>query len=64
MKRKVILSAGIILICSCHQKVDKKKIKTEIFQVENAFEKMTSEKGIFHTVWKKQKDTIWKYVWG
>jgi ketosteroid isomerase-like protein len=20
-------------------------------------------KGIFHTVWKKQKDGSWKYVW-
>lgn len=23
----------------------------------------TEYKGIFHTVWKKQKDNTWKYVW-
>jgi ketosteroid isomerase-like protein len=23
----------------------------------------TESKGIFHTVWKKQKDNTWKYVW-
>ncbi len=25
--------------------------------------KLTQAKGIFHTVWKKQKDGTWKYVW-
>jgi ketosteroid isomerase-like protein len=25
--------------------------------------KMVTTSGIFHTVWKKQKDGIWKYVW-
>jgi ketosteroid isomerase-like protein len=25
--------------------------------------KITSFNGIFHTVWKKQKDGSWKYVW-
>jgi ketosteroid isomerase-like protein len=25
--------------------------------------KLNESKGIFHTVWKKQKDGSWKYVW-
>jgi len=25
--------------------------------------KMAEYKGVFHTVWKKQKDKSWKYVW-
>lgn len=24
---------------------------------------VTESKGIFHTIWKKQKDGTWKYVW-
>jgi len=144
MKKVLNLFIGVVLITSCHQHVDKDKIKKEIFQTEKAFEKMTSEKGItdafyyfaddsavihrendtlikgknnikvyyekknntnttlnwtpdyidvsdcgtlgytygkfiwksknkdgivseykgvFHTVWKKQKDNKWKYVW-
>ncbi|HPM29034.1 MAG TPA: hypothetical protein PLJ60_01760 [Chryseolinea sp.] len=144
MKKNLSLLIIGVLITSCHQKVDQEKIKKEIFQVEKAFEKMTSEKGIaeafyffadsnavikrendtlvigkenirtyydsernknaivnwtpdyidvsdcgtlaytygkyiwkvknddsttsefkgvFHTVWKKQKDNTWKYVW-
>jgi ketosteroid isomerase-like protein len=144
MKTIITLLISLVLITSCHQPVDKDKIKKEIFQTEKAFEKMTSEKGIaeafyyfadenaviirenntlikgkekikiyydkkslknaivnwtpdyidvsdcgtlgytygkfvwkiknddgtikeikgiFHTVWKKQKDNTWKYVW-
>ena len=30
---------------------------------ENENEKQSEFKGVFHTVWKRQKDNSWKYVW-
>lgn len=34
-----------------------------IWQSKDSVGKVTENKGIFHTVWKKQKDGSWKYVW-
>ena len=33
------------------------------WQVQDSSGKTNEFKGIFHTVWKKQKDGSWKYVW-
>ncbi|HTJ49923.1 MAG TPA: hypothetical protein VL443_10745 [Cyclobacteriaceae bacterium] len=33
------------------------------WKVKNEEGLVTEYKGIFHTVWKKQKDGSWKYVW-
>jgi ketosteroid isomerase-like protein len=34
-----------------------------IWTVSDSLGKKTDFRGIFHTVWKKQKDGSWKYVW-
>ncbi len=34
-----------------------------IFNAKDSAGKQIESKGIFHTVWKKQKDGKWKYVW-
>lgn len=34
-----------------------------LWQVENHLGETVSYKGVFHTIWKKQKDNTWKYVW-
>ena len=34
-----------------------------IWQSKDSAGKITESKGIFHTVWKKQNDGSWKYVW-
>lgn len=34
-----------------------------IWTVTDSLENKKEYKGIFHTVWKKQKDGSWKYVW-
>jgi ketosteroid isomerase-like protein len=34
-----------------------------IWRIKDINGKVTEYKGIFHTVWKKQKDNSWKYVW-
>jgi ketosteroid isomerase-like protein len=34
-----------------------------ILSVPDSSGKISEFKGIFHTVWKKQKDGSWKYVW-
>jgi len=31
--------------------------------IKNAEGERVEYKGVFHTVWKKQKDNSWKYVW-
>ena len=33
------------------------------WKIKNKEGALTEYKGIFHTVWKKQKDGSWKYVW-
>lgn len=33
------------------------------FNATDSTGKVISSKGIFHTVWKRQKDGSWKYVW-
>lgn len=33
------------------------------WQSKDSTGKITESKGIFHTVWKKQSDGSWKYVW-
>jgi ketosteroid isomerase-like protein len=33
------------------------------WQVKDGTGKVTERKGIFHTVWKRQADGSWKYVW-
>lgn len=33
------------------------------WKIKNEEGGITEYKGIFHTVWKKQKDQTWKYVW-
>ena len=34
-----------------------------IWKSKDSSGKVNESKGIFHTVWKKQKDGSWKYVW-
>lgn len=34
-----------------------------IFQITDSTGKTNELKGIFHTVWKKQKDGTWRFVW-
>jgi ketosteroid isomerase-like protein len=34
-----------------------------IFQTKDSAGKENDYKGVFHTVWKKQQDGSWKYVW-
>jgi ketosteroid isomerase-like protein len=34
-----------------------------VWKIKNKQGAMSEYKGIFHTVWKKQKDGTWKYVW-
>jgi len=34
-----------------------------VWKIKNKEGIITEYKGIFHTVWKKQKDNTWKYVW-
>jgi ketosteroid isomerase-like protein len=34
-----------------------------VWKITGDSAKFTEFKGIFHTVWKKQKDNTWKYVW-
>lgn len=34
-----------------------------VWKIKDLEGKETEFKGIFHTVWKKQKDNTWKYVW-
>jgi ketosteroid isomerase-like protein len=34
-----------------------------VWKVKDDKGDVTEYKGIFHTVWKKQKDNTWKYVW-
>jgi ketosteroid isomerase-like protein len=33
------------------------------FSLKDSTGKVNETKGIFHTVWKKQKDGSWKFVW-
>lgn len=33
------------------------------WKIKNEQGTVTEYKGVFHTVWKKQKDNTWKYVW-
>jgi len=33
------------------------------WQIKDTQGKITKYQGIFHTVWKKQSDGTWKYVW-
>jgi len=34
-----------------------------VWKIKNKEGNISEFKGIFHTVWKKQKDNNWKYVW-
>jgi len=34
-----------------------------VWKTENKDGVITEHKGVFHTVWKKQKDNTWRYVW-
>jgi hypothetical protein len=34
-----------------------------VWKIKNANDNAVEYKGIFHTVWKKQNDNTWKYVW-
>jgi ketosteroid isomerase-like protein len=34
-----------------------------IWQSKDSTGKVSESQGVFHTVWKKQKDGSWKYVW-
>ena len=34
-----------------------------VWKIKNKNGDISEYKGIFHTVWKKQKDNSWKYVW-
>lgn len=34
-----------------------------VWQSKDSSGKLVEAAGVFHTVWKKQKDGAWKYVW-
>lgn len=34
-----------------------------IWRIKDGYGKILENKGVFHTVWKRQKDNSWKYVW-
>lgn len=34
-----------------------------VWKIQNTDSKIVEYKGVFHTVWKKQKDNTWRYVW-
>lgn len=34
-----------------------------IWRTQDSIGKQSEYRGVFHTVWKKQKDGSWKYVW-
>ena len=34
-----------------------------VYATKDSTGKVTENKGIFHTVWKKQKDGTWRFVW-
>ena len=34
-----------------------------LWKIKNPDGTVTEYKGVFHTVWKRQKDNSWKYVW-
>ena len=34
-----------------------------VWKIKNTNGEVVEYKGVFHTVWKKQKDNSWKYVW-
>ena len=34
-----------------------------VWKIKNATGEIVEYKGVFHTVWKKQEDGNWKYVW-
>jgi ketosteroid isomerase-like protein len=34
-----------------------------VWKITGDSSKVTEYSGVFHTVWKKQKDNTWKYVW-
>ncbi|MEO7991108.1 MAG: hypothetical protein ABI663_16280 [Chryseolinea sp.] len=34
-----------------------------IWKIKNTNGEIAEYKGVFHTVWKKQKDNSWKFVW-
>lgn len=34
-----------------------------IWKVENGEGAFKEYKGVFHTIWKRQRDNSWKYVW-
>lgn len=34
-----------------------------IWKMKNANGEVVEHKGVFHTVWKRQKNNTWKYVW-
>ena len=34
-----------------------------VWKIKNEKDESVEYKGIFHTVWKKQNDNTWKYVW-
>ncbi len=34
-----------------------------IWKIKNTNGEVAEYKGVFHTVWKKQKDNSWKFVW-
>jgi len=34
-----------------------------VWKIKNQNNELVEYKGIFHTIWKKQKDNTWRYVW-
>jgi ketosteroid isomerase-like protein len=34
-----------------------------IWKIKETDSTFVEYKGVFHTVWKRQKDNSWKYVW-
>jgi len=34
-----------------------------VWKIKNQNGEQIEYKGVFHTIWKKQKDNTWKYVW-
>jgi ketosteroid isomerase-like protein len=67
MKLTILFAVATMLVVSCNQKVSRDELKSQVFNTEKAFEKMTAEKGAAEAfsfyaddsaVIKRAKDTL------
>ncbi|HLO60440.1 MAG TPA: nuclear transport factor 2 family protein [Bacteroidales bacterium] len=69
MKSILYSAAAILILASCNQKPGVEELKTQVYNTEKAFEKMTAEKSIEEAFWyyaddsaviKRANDTVIK----